>query len=145
MRPLLPQVPVWEGRYIPPLPTSIPYSSISLASDVPQASPLLASSLIFSGSFKVNCLGRGVFSSASQTALAITCEKESAVDIAAWVGSCPGSLCRSIVTAWHEMDDCDFEELDDAGTGFSGAARETDRQATLWCVAAGGECGPPQF
>ena len=44
---------------IPPLPVSIACSSICLASDVPQASPRLASSLIFSGSVKVSFRGRG--------------------------------------------------------------------------------------
>ncbi len=53
-------------RYTLPLPCSIACSSICRASDVPQASPFRASSLIFSGSVNLNLRGRGVFRSASK-------------------------------------------------------------------------------
>ena len=55
-----------HAKVAAPLPVSIPCSSICRLSESPQASPLRASSLIFSGSVNVNFRGSGVLRSASQ-------------------------------------------------------------------------------
>jgi hypothetical protein len=79
-------------RYIPPLPTSIAYSSVCRASEVPPASPRLASSRIFSGSAKVSFLGSGVFRSgsrnwtANRTAGRSTCRLGGSTFVAGHVG-----------------------------------------------------------
>jgi hypothetical protein len=51
---------------------------------------------------------------------------------AAGVGSWPRAVGRSIAKGSREMDDRDFDELDDASTWFFGSCPpETDRQEAL--------------